>query len=101
MYLPDLKKILFNEDWLLIANWLEVIKTAFHETRHAYQHYCILTNSRESKATISIWKQEFEHYFQPNNGKQSSNDINYLQQRIEEDAVNFSNVQIDRLINPA
>lgn len=48
MYRFDDNEIIFNEDWVLRNDWTEVIITAFHEMRHAYQGYCIRTQSRET-----------------------------------------------------
>ena len=39
--------------------------TALHETRHAYQKYCIDTRSREDIKTIEAWEKEFNQYNQP------------------------------------
>ena len=47
MYKFDDNEIIFNEDWVLRSDCTEVIITAFHEMRHAYQGYCIRTQSRE------------------------------------------------------
>ncbi|HHX69414.1 MAG TPA: hypothetical protein GX708_15390 [Gallicola sp.] len=37
MFLYDEYEIIFNEDWVLNSEWIEVIVTCFHESRHAYQ----------------------------------------------------------------
>lgn len=87
MYLPESKEIVFNEDWVVQTNGLEVMATCLHECRHAYQYHCIETNSRESKETIQQWKKEFVEYFQPNKDKVGKNDVDYLQQAIERDAI--------------
>jgi hypothetical protein len=39
-------EIIFNEDWINRSNELEILVTAFHEARHAYQYHCIITKSR-------------------------------------------------------
>lgn len=90
MYLQETKEILFNEDWVLQANWLEVIGTSFHECRHAYQHYCVTTNTREDEAIRDQWSTELASYFQPDTDKQQELDINYLYQSIEIDAIAFT-----------
>ena len=61
MFLPDPNLILFNQDWLAIAKFEEVILTAFHEARHAYQKAQIdgILNLKqnESPETIAKWEQ--------------------------------------------
>jgi len=47
-------EIIFNEDWINRSNELEIMVTAFHETRHAYQYHCIKTKSREDIETINV-----------------------------------------------
>lgn len=90
MYLPQTKEIVFNEDWVVQTNGLEVMATCFHECRHAYQHHCIETNSYETKETISQWEKEFAEYFQPSKDKIGDDDVDYLQQSIEIDSIAFS-----------
>jgi hypothetical protein len=92
MYLPDQNLILFNQDWLSVAKLEDVILTAFHEARHAYQKSQIdgIPNSKhnESKATIQKWKEEFGAYYLPND--QILDDPNYIEQEIEKDACKFA-----------
>ena len=92
MYLPDHNLILFNQDWLTIAKLEDVILTAFHETRHAYQKAQIdgVPNliSNESQNTIKIWKTEFEKYYRPND--EIVNEPKYVEQEIEKDALRFA-----------
>lgn len=90
IYLPETKEIVFNEDWVVQTNGLEVMATLFHECRHAYQHHCIETNSYETKETISQWEREFAEYFQPSKDKIGDDDVDYLQQSIEIDSIAFS-----------
>lgn len=94
MYLQETKEIIFNEDWVLQANWLEVIATSFHECRHAYQHYCVSTSSREDEDTRTIWAAELSSYFQPSTDKPQEHDVDYLQQSIEIDAISYSFLQM-------
>jgi hypothetical protein len=49
-------EIIFNEDWVNRSNELEILVTAFHETRHAYQYHSIKTKSREDIETINVWE---------------------------------------------
>lgn len=92
MYLPEHNLILFNQDWLTIAKLEDVILTAFHETRHAYQKAEIdgVPNliSNESQDTIKIWKTEFDNYYRPND--EIVNEPKYVEQEIEKDAVLFA-----------
>ena len=73
--------------------------TCFHETRHAYQHHCIKTNSIEDEETIKIWKREFEGYNKPSNTNDSKNDESYLKQAIEIDAIAFAYRQMKELFD--
>ncbi len=92
MYLPDHDLILFNQDWLSVAKFEEVILTAFHETRHAYQKAQIdgipYLKQKENPETIAKWKQEFDAYYRPSDEYQD--DPEYLEQVIEKDAISFS-----------
>ncbi len=87
MYLPDHNLILFNQNWLSVAKLEEVILTAFHETRHAYQKAQIdgILNpkQKENPGTIAKWKLEFEQYYRPIDEYQD--DPGYLGQEIEKD----------------
>ena len=103
MYLPDHNMILFNQDWLAVAKLEEVILTAFHETRHAYQKAQIdgVPNPRqkENPETIAIWNSEFQKYYRPSDDY--VDDPEYLEQEIEKDAIAFSQLwaQILRLLS--
>jgi len=92
MYLPDHNLILFNQDWLAVAKLEEVILTAFHETRHAYQKSQIdeIPNlkHKENPETVAKWRREFEKYYRPSDEYQD--DPGYLEQEIEKDAIAFS-----------
>ena len=96
MYMPDHNLILFNQDWLAIAKVEEVILTAFHETRHAYQKAQIVGQSGfkqlEDPDTITKWKREFEQYYRPSD--QHQDDPRYLEQDIEKDAIAFSQMMV-------
>ena len=92
MYLPDQNLILFNQDWLSVVKLEDVILTAFHETRHAYQKSQIdgIPNLKhnESPGTILKWKEEFEAYYRPN--EKLLDDSKYIKQEIEMDASRFA-----------
>jgi hypothetical protein len=94
MYLFESDKIIFNEQWVEKSSWIEVIVTAFHETRHAYQGYCIKNRTYESNQTIDIWQQEFTNYLQPTGKNNEHNDAEYLNQAIEIDAIVFTHQKI-------
>jgi len=91
-FIPEGYYIVFNTDWLNIANELEILKCSFHETRHAYQKACIdFPNLIHHNPTIvSIWAKEFDEYIEP---RQAS----YMSQEIEQDAIEFSDLLILQL----
>ena len=99
MYLKSRNTIVFNEKWLESANELEILTTCFPETRHAYQYYCIQSNSREDQETINTWKREFEGYSKPSNTNKPKNDELYLIQAIEIDAIAFAYHQMKELFD--
>src|SRR5690554_631524 len=83
-------EIIFNEDWVNRSNELEIMITALHETRHAYQKFCIDTRSREDIKTIEAWEKEFNQYNQPSGKNTPTDDNSYLKQAIEIDAIAFA-----------
>lgn len=99
MYLKSRNTIVFNVKWLENANDLEILTTCFHESRHAYQYYCIQTNSRESEETIYSWKSEFEGYNKPTSVNGSKSNESYLIQKIEIDAIAFAYHQMKELFD--
>lgn len=92
-------EIIFNEDWLNRSNELEIMITALHETRHAYQKFCIDTRSREDIKTIEAWEKEFNQYKQPSGKNTPTDDSSYLKQEIEIDAVAFAYQQMKELFD--
>jgi hypothetical protein len=61
----------FNSSWVEQANTSEILLTAFHGTRHAFQ-YSVINKKYSGKEMISPelvakWKQEFSEYEQPKN----------------------------------
>ena len=99
MYLKSRNAIVFNDKWLDSANELEILTTCFHETRHAYQFYCIQSDSREDEATIRTWKSEFEGYSKPTSTNNPKSDESYLAQAIEIDAIAFAYHQMKELFD--
>lgn len=93
----DEYKICFNEKWLLVSQWIEVIITAFHESRHAYQWYSIINNKNECFETLIKWKSEYENYITVSLKNCALNDLNYLEQDIELDAIRFTHYKIKEL----
>lgn len=81
---------IFREDWVLRSDWTEVIITAFHEMRHAYQGYCIRTQSREPQSTLDKWEYETLNYIMPSGKNNEIDDESYLKQEIEIDAIAFA-----------
>lgn len=69
----DRYTITFSKEWILQATELEILKCAFHETRHAYQKACIeypevmIPNVNET--VLSTWKIEFKQYEDANYDK--------------------------------
>lgn len=94
MYLFESDEIIFNEEWIAKSQWIEVIVTAFHETRHAYQGYCIRTKSMESKDTLDKWEYETLNYICPSGKNNEVDDHDYLNQSIEIDAIGFTHHKI-------
>ena len=90
MYRFKENEIIFNEDWVLRSEWIEVIITAFHEMRHAYQGYCIRTRSREAKEILDTWEYETNNYVMPSGKNNEADDLTYLKQEIEIDAIAFA-----------
>jgi len=92
-------EIIFNEDWINRSNELEILVTAFHETRHAYQCHCIKTKSREDIETINVCEKEFNQYTKPSGKNTPKSDMDYLKQTIEIDAIAFVYHQMKELID--
>lgn len=95
MYVFESDEIIFNEEWVVKSPWIEVIVTAFHETRHAYQGYCIRTRSVESKDTLDKWEYVTLNYIRPTGKNNEVDDHDYLNQSIEIDAIGFTHHTID------
>ena len=90
MYNFDDNEIIFNQDWILRSDCTEVIIIAFREMRHAYQGYCIRTQSREPKSTLDKWEYETLNYIMPSGKNNEIDDESYLKQEIEIDAIAFA-----------
>ena len=83
LFLQDYYGIVFNETWIVSASLEEVVITALHETRHAYQKanidFPFLFIDCETRDTIEQWKKDFEDYKVP----KSHEDNDYHKQSIE------------------
>lgn len=99
IFIYDDYEILFNETWVLISEWIEIIVTAFHETRHAYQCYSIKHSKNEDKITLENWKNDFENYKTASGTNNPKLDFDYLNQAIEIDAIRFTHYKIKELFN--
>src|SRR5690554_2214833 len=89
----------FREDSVLRSDWTEVIITAFHEMRHAYQGYCIRTQSREPQSTLDKWEYETLNYIMPSGKNNKIDDVDYLKQEIEVDAIAFAHRLVKKEFN--
>lgn len=99
IYIHKDNEIIFNEDWINKSNELQILMTAFHETRHAYQYHCIKTKSREDMDTIKAREKEFNQYTSPSGKNTPKSDIDYLKQSIEIDAITFAYYQMKELFD--
>lgn len=92
MFIPKNNIILFNSDWLDDAKPEEILLTAFHEARHAYQLNQIeamkVENNKEPSDLIRRWKSEFSFYHRSLDSR--TDDPRYLGQEIEIDAREFA-----------
>ena len=85
-------RIYINEDWLIRADTVEIIRVVAHEMRHAYQKanidYPQFFIGYEKSETIELWKRNFDNYCSPNNENLSS----YSDQSIELDADKYADM---------
>jgi hypothetical protein len=92
-------EVIFNEDWLAEVPWIEVMVTCFHETRHAYQAYSVKNRINESKETLTKWNNDFNTYNMPSGTLDEKDDVDYLTQSIEIDAISWTHIKIKELFN--
>ena len=66
IFIPATYTIIFNTDWLNSIHDEEILRCAFHETRHAYQRACIdfpdMMVLDVEEETVKKWKFEFDNY---------------------------------------
>jgi len=81
----------FNELWLDTVEWLEVMVTCFHESRHAFQHEVINDkykgNIEIDSQTKQLWIKETNEY--KSKFSDTPDDV-YLMQDLEIDAIAFA-----------
>lgn len=91
VFLKESYTIVLNEDWLEEVGIAEFTATILHETRHAYQcaqvEFYDSMKYQESKEIVAQWKLDLNNYV-PTSGDEH-NDIMYMKQSIEIDAVAF------------
>ena len=91
--------IVFNDDWLLASDEFEILASAFHESRHAYQFDSIKKKKNESQETLDLWEKEFEGYISPTDTLDVVQDSPYLRQSIEIDAIAFAHFLLFKLFD--
>lgn len=66
VFLRDDNIVGFNETWLNSVEWLEIMVTCFHESRHAFQHEVINDryngNIKIDTVTKELWTKETNDY---------------------------------------
>lgn len=101
IFLKESYTIVINEDWLEKVGVADFTATILHETRHAYQ--CAQVEFyddmiyQEPKEKVAQWKLELENYV-PTSGDEH-NDMLYMKQSIEIDAVAFEMKMMKDLLN--
>ena len=94
-------RILYNIDRLKVAPDYELYITSFHEMRHIYQYCCIDFGNKlafkkyfkEPKERIKQWEYEFKHYYV----SEKEDDLKYLGQDCELDAISFAFLMMKKL----
>ena len=92
-------RILYNIDRLMVAPDYELFITSFHEMRHIYQYCCIDFHKKypklfnEPKDRIKQWEYEFKHYYV----SEIENDMKYLGQDCELDAISYAFLMMKKL----
>lgn len=93
--------IVFNNSFLNKASLLEIMITAFHETRHAYQYLQIEYSKKlpfkfqDEQNVLDGWRKDFDNPKQPNEMTKEE----YLNRKTEIDAIAFSYYLADKLLN--
>ncbi len=92
-------RILYNIDRLKVAPDYELYITSFHEMRHIYQYCCIDFGKKypkvfnEPKERLKRWEYEFKHYYV----SEIEDDLKYLGQDCELDAISFAFLMMKKL----
>jgi len=94
----EVYRIIFNETLIIDASPEEIMITAFHETRHAYQCMVCELSMLDSEPIDRIvkWREELDNSIQPKGIV--NEDFKYLNQDIEIDAIAFSRFMLKKLI---
>lgn len=96
-------RILYNIDRLKVAPDYELYITSFHEMRHIYQYCCIDFGHKlrfrkyfnEPKERVKLWENEFKNYYV----SEIEDDLKYLGQDCEVDAISFAFLMMKLLYN--
>lgn len=100
IFLPDQEGIIFCLGWLISADSVEILMTAFHEARHAYQRNQIksLENgvTKEPIEVVQRWQTEFQTYHRASDSK--TDDPQYLEQEVERDACDFAKKSLKKFL---
>ena len=99
LFIQDKYELVFNENWLLESDPAEVLVACFHEARHAYQKYSIDNNINEDIDTLNEWNNNFVSYNSPSINNTEKEDINYLEQAIEVDAILYAHKKMKELFD--
>ncbi len=93
IFFPENYSVAFNKKWLTDASPENILISSFHECRHAFQWSVVSNkykgNRQVSKSIVKQWKADFDNYVQTTGN--IANDMDYLKQEIEKDAIAFSN----------
>lgn len=92
-------QVIFNEDWVNERPWIEVVITSVHETRHAYQQYCVKNQKHEPPETLDNWYNDINNYLLPTEDNNEFSDQDYLNQSIELDAIAYTHYKIKKIFN--
>jgi len=101
VFMKDNYTILINEHWLEEVGIAELTATILHETRHAYQcaqvEFYDFMQYQEPREKVELWRRELENYV-PTSGEEH-NDILYMKQNVEIDAVAHEIKMMKDLLN--
>ena len=100
MFIKTRYFIVFKIDWIETAEHLDILTSAFHETRHAYQMAQVEFPEgfkyNEPEEVLDRWENEFKNY-KASPDTSEEHDMQYLDQDIELDAIAFEHYLAMRL----